>query len=69
MIYPASPQQAERALGVLGELPPDAPAIGYIDVESLRKLQSSPLAALLGLGGSKSRRGPRVSAVRSRNGL
>ncbi len=54
-VYPASPQQAEHALGVLGELPPDAPAIGYIDVESLRKLQSSPLSALLGLGGSESR--------------
>jgi len=55
MVYPASPQQAEHALGVLAELPPDAPAIGYIDVESLRKLQSSPLSTLLGLGGSKSR--------------
>ena len=55
MVYPASPQQAEHALGVIGELPPDAPAIGYVDVESLRKLQSSPLAALLGLGGNKSR--------------
>jgi len=54
MVYPASPQQAEHALGVLAELPPDAPAIGYIDVESLRKLQGSPLPALLGLGGNKS---------------
>ena len=54
MVYPASPQQAEHALGVLAELPPDAPAIGYVDVESLRKLQGSPLSALLGLGGNKS---------------
>ncbi|MGD0963763.1 MAG: hypothetical protein ABSA57_07650 [Candidatus Acidiferrales bacterium] len=48
--YPASPQQTRRVLGVLDELPGDAPAVAYIDVESLRKVQSS-LAALLGLSG------------------
>jgi hypothetical protein len=35
--------------GLLTELPPDAPAIAYIDVAALRKLQDSPLSAVLGL--------------------
>jgi len=34
---------------LLGQLPADAPAIGYIDVAVLRGLQNSPLAAVLGL--------------------
>ena len=34
---------------LLSQLPSDAPVIAYIDVAALRKLQSSPLAALLGL--------------------
>ncbi len=34
---------------ILNELPPDAPAIIYLDVAALRKLQESPLAAILGL--------------------
>jgi hypothetical protein len=38
--------------GVLSELPSDAPGVGYIDVAALRKLQDSPLAAMLGLAGS-----------------
>jgi hypothetical protein len=33
-------------------LPADAPAVAYIDVAALRKLQNSPLAALLGLAGA-----------------
>jgi len=37
------------APGVLSELPPDAPGVAYIDVAALRKLQDSPLAAVLGL--------------------
>ena len=37
---------------VLGELPPGAPGVGYIDVAALRKLQNSPLAAMLGLAGA-----------------
>jgi len=47
------------APGILDELPPDAPAIAYIDVAALRKLQGSPLAGLLGLTGTDpSRRSP-----------
>jgi hypothetical protein len=53
-IYAASPAQAQRTLSVLAELPGDAPAVAYIDVESLRKLHASPLAGLLGLTGGKS---------------
>jgi hypothetical protein len=33
----------------LSQLPADAPVIGYIDAAALRKLQNSPLAAVLGL--------------------
>jgi|ERR1700678_2387327 len=35
--------------GILSELPSDAPVIAYVDVAALRKLQRSPLAAVLGL--------------------
>jgi len=34
---------------ILSQLPADAPVIGYIDAASLRKLQNSPLASVLGL--------------------
>jgi hypothetical protein len=34
---------------LLSQLPGDAPAIAFIDVAALRKLQDSPLAAILGL--------------------
>jgi hypothetical protein len=34
---------------ILSELPPDAPAIAYVDLAVLRRLQNSPLAAVLGL--------------------
>src|SRR5271156_2261740 len=34
---------------ILSELPSDAPVIAYVDVAALRKLQNSPLAAVLGL--------------------
>jgi hypothetical protein len=34
---------------ILSQLPADAPVIGYIDAAALRKLQNSPLAAVLGL--------------------
>lgn len=34
---------------ILSQLPPDAPAIAYINVDALRNLQNSPLAAILGL--------------------
>ncbi|HTS13071.1 MAG TPA: hypothetical protein VMH00_13225 [Candidatus Limnocylindrales bacterium] len=40
------------APGILDELPADAPAVAYIDVAALRKLQNSPLAAILGFTGS-----------------
>jgi hypothetical protein len=35
--------------GILSQLPADAPVIGYVDAAALRKLQNSPLAAVLGL--------------------
>lgn len=34
---------------ILSQLPGDAPVIGYVDAAALRKLQNSPLAAVLGL--------------------
>jgi hypothetical protein len=34
---------------ILSQLPADAPGLAYIDVAALRKLQGSPLAAVLGL--------------------
>jgi hypothetical protein len=34
---------------LLGQLPADAPAVGFVDVAALRSLQNSPLAAVLGL--------------------
>jgi hypothetical protein len=37
---------------IMTELPPGAPVIAYIDVAALRKLQGSPLAAMLGLAGA-----------------
>jgi hypothetical protein len=40
------------APSILDELPPGAPAVAYIDVAALRKLQNSPLAGLLGLTGT-----------------
>jgi len=50
-IYSATPEQTKRTLEALDELPGDAPSVAYIDVEALRKLHDSPLAALLGLTG------------------
>jgi hypothetical protein len=40
---------AGSAPDLLGQLPADAPAIGYLDVAALRGLRNSPLAAVLGL--------------------
>jgi hypothetical protein len=37
---------------IMSELPPGAPVVAYIDVAALRKLQGSPLAAMLGLAGA-----------------
>ena len=36
----------------MSQLPPGAPVVAYIDVAALRKLQNSPLAAMLGLVGA-----------------
>ncbi|MFY9690413.1 MAG: hypothetical protein WA369_13865 [Candidatus Acidiferrales bacterium] len=40
---------AGPAPSVLSGLPPDAAGVAYLDVAALRKLQGSPLAAMLGL--------------------
>jgi hypothetical protein len=45
----ASPATAALAPNILALLPPSAPAIAYIDAATLRRLQNSPLAAILGL--------------------
>jgi hypothetical protein len=48
-----SPENSQgKAPDILNQLPADAPAAGYIDVAALRKLQNSPLAAILGLTGA-----------------
>jgi hypothetical protein len=46
---PASSATAALAPNILRLLPPHAPAIAYIDAAALRRLQNSPLAAILGL--------------------
>ena len=51
-ILSQQPQAAPQPPGILDELPPDAPAVAYIDVAELRKLRGTPLAAILGLTGS-----------------
>ena len=43
---------AGRPPAILAELPADAPVLAYIDVAALRKLQDSPLFAILGLAGA-----------------
>jgi hypothetical protein len=47
--HPASRVTAVIAPNILSLLPPQAPAIAYVDVAALRRLQNSPLAAILGL--------------------
>lgn len=37
---------------IVSQLPPDAPAVAYIDVAAFRKLQGSPLASVMGLAGA-----------------
>lgn len=49
---PAASASAPWAPSVLSELPPDAPGVAYLDVAALRRLQGSPLAAMLGLAGA-----------------
>jgi hypothetical protein len=46
---PLSGPSAGTAPAIMSLLPPGAPVVGYIDVAALRKLQGSPLAAVLGL--------------------
>lgn len=46
---PLSGASVGQAPGILTELPPDAPAIAYVDVAALRNLTNSPLAAVMGL--------------------
>jgi hypothetical protein len=46
---PAPAVSAGPPPSVLSELPPNAPGVAYLDVAALRKLQGSPLAAMLGL--------------------
>ena len=50
-LAPLAPPNNGLAPNTLSQLPPDAPAIAYIDVAALRKLQNSPLSALLALNG------------------
>jgi hypothetical protein len=49
---PLAGASAGRAPDILSQLPPDAPAIAYADLAALRRLQGSPLAAMLGLARS-----------------
>jgi hypothetical protein len=48
----ASGTNSGQTPDILSELPTDAPVVAYIDVAALRKLQTSPLAAILGLAGA-----------------
>jgi hypothetical protein len=48
---PFQSPKAGTAPEILTELRADAPVIAYIDVAALRRLQESPLAAMLGLAG------------------
>lgn len=46
---PLAGASADAAPDLLSLLPGDAPAVGYADVDALRALRNSPLAAILGL--------------------
>jgi hypothetical protein len=48
---PVAGASASRPPDLMSLLPPGAPVVAYIDVAALRKLQNSPLAAMLGLVG------------------
>jgi hypothetical protein len=52
MHRPLRGPNAGTAPDILSQLPPGAPMVAYIDVAALRKLQDSPLAAMLGLAGA-----------------
>jgi hypothetical protein len=49
MHRPLPPASAGKPPDILSLLPPDSPVVTYIDAASLRGLQGSPLAAVLGL--------------------
>ncbi len=49
---PLAPPSAGPPPDILSQLPAGAPVVAYIDVAALRKLQGSPLAAMLGLAGA-----------------
>lgn len=49
---PAAAASTRSMPSVLSEIPPDAPGVAYLDVAALRRLQGSPLAAMLGLAGA-----------------
>ena len=55
---PESPREVAQTVGVLNQLPGDAPALAYIDVQSLRKFPGSPVAAILGLTDPNATRDP-----------
>jgi hypothetical protein len=52
---PLPPLNAGPPPDIMSLLPQGAPVIAYVDVASLRKLQGSPLAAILGLAGANPR--------------
>jgi hypothetical protein len=49
---PLTGASASAPPDLMSQLPPGAPVVAYIDVAALRKLQDSPLAAMLGLVGT-----------------
>jgi hypothetical protein len=49
---PLPPASAGPPPNIMSQLPPGAPVVAYVDVAALRKLQDSPLAAMLGLAGA-----------------
>ncbi|HXW61097.1 MAG TPA: hypothetical protein VEJ45_00730 [Candidatus Acidoferrales bacterium] len=50
--------RAGTAPEILTHVPADAPVIAYIDVAALRRLQDSPLTAIVGLAGQNPRQDP-----------
>jgi hypothetical protein len=52
MHRPLAGPDAGEGPDILSQLPQGAPVVAYIDVAELRKLQGSPLAAMLGLAGA-----------------
>jgi hypothetical protein len=52
MHRPLAGPDAGVAPDILSQLPQGAPVVAYVDVAALRKLQGSPLAAMLGLAGA-----------------